>query len=122
MSSADHPYSEAFNAGECVFISGALSVDEAGKSVEGRQQSVDAALATLQRRLAIAGIGLEHVVKTVYYATDVSLRDEANMQFLDRFNEPRPARTFVGVSELPYGCQVEIEAVAMLQPVRSTDD
>lgn len=119
MAPHEHPYTEAFDAGDYVFISGALSVDVDGTPVPGRQQSVDAALATLKRRLATAGIGLEHVVRTVYYTTDVSLRDEANTQFFNKFEEPRPARTFVAVSALPYGCQVEIEAVAAKRPVRS---
>ena len=118
MSSTEHPYSEAFVSDPYVFISGALSVDAEGTAVEGRREAVDAALVKLEARLALAGLGLEHVVKTVYYAIDVSLRDEANASFLDRFAEPRPARSFIGVSALPYGCTVEIEAVAVKQPVR----
>ena len=66
----------------------------------------------LAARLGTVGLGLEHVVKATYFATDISLRDEANEQYVEVFAEPRPARSFVGVAELPYGAIVEIEAVA----------
>ena len=55
---------------------------------------------------------LADVVKVTYYVTDLSLRDEANEQFLGTWSEPRPARTFVGVKDLPYGATVEIDAIA----------
>lgn len=107
-----HPYSPAFDADGTVYVSGALSVDEQGVAVPGRRAALDAALANLTARLATVGLGLEHVVKTTYFATDVTLRDEANEQYAEVFTAPRPARSFVGVSALPYGATVEIEAVA----------
>jgi 2-iminobutanoate/2-iminopropanoate deaminase len=82
-----HPYSPAFAAGGLIYVSGALSVDVAGVAVD--------------------------VVKTTYFVTDISLRDEANEQYERVFSQPRPARSFVGVAALPYGATVEIEAVAM---------
>lgn len=73
------------------------------------------------------GLDLADVVKTTYVVTDVTLRDEADDQFAEVFAEPRPARSFVEVSRLPYGATVEIEAVArwraprglMVRPGRS---
>src|SRR5699024_3618021 len=59
-------------------------------------------------RLAPAGATLDDVVKLVNYVTDLSLREEANEQLLAAFSDPRPARTFVEVSGLPYGSTVEI--------------
>ncbi len=116
---ADHPYTAAMVVGDVTYVSGALSVDEQGVAVSGRRAALDAALETLRRRLATAGLGLEHVVKATYFVTDVTLRDEANAQFLESFAEPRPARTFLEVSRLPYGADVEIEAVAHSAPVRA---
>lgn len=107
-----HPYSPAFDDNGIVYVSGALSVDDSGVAVPGRRPALDAALRNLAARLGTVGLGLEHVVKTTYFATDVSLRDEANEQYVEAFSVPRPARSFVGVSELPYGATVEIEAVA----------
>jgi 2-iminobutanoate/2-iminopropanoate deaminase len=105
-------------AGDYVFVSGALSVDSEGQRVKGPERALAAALARLEERLATAGLGLEHVVQMVYYATNISLRDQANRQFIDVFLEPRPARSFVGVAALPYGASVEIEAIAYVHSVR----
>ncbi|WP_137722793.1 RidA family protein [Prescottella subtropica] len=111
--SADHPYSPAFVAGGFVFVSGALSVTADGVAVPGRTEALDAAIDRMVDRLATVGGELKDVVKLTYFVTDLSLRDEANQQFERIFDAPRPARTFVGVSGLPYGATVEIDAVAV---------
>lgn len=109
----EHPYTAAYETTDgVVYVSGALSVDAAGVAVGGRREALDAALAKLVERLGTVGLGLEHVAKATYFVTDVSLRTEANAQFLDVFDAPRPARSFVEVSALPYGATVEVEAVA----------
>ncbi|HET7529344.1 MAG TPA: RidA family protein [Mycobacteriales bacterium] len=110
--SDDHPYTAAVAVGDVVFVSGALNVDAEGTVVPGRREALDAALETLRRRLATVDLDLEHVVKATYFVTDLTLRDEANAQFRERFGAPKPARTFVEVSRLPYGATVEIDAVA----------
>ncbi len=106
-----HPYSPATAVAGFAFVSGALSVDGDGVAVDGRRAALDAAAARLTERLATVGMGLADVVKTTYFVTDVSLREEANEQYEEMFDEPRPARSFVEVAKLPYGATVEIEAV-----------
>lgn len=119
----DHPYSEAVRRGAFVFASGSLPLDEQGGIVGGRRPALDAALRTLERRLASAGAGLDEVVSLTYFVTDISLRDEANDQFVEAFRDPRPARNFVGVADLPYEATVEITAIAVadrvVEPPRS---
>jgi 2-iminobutanoate/2-iminopropanoate deaminase len=110
--SAEHPYTEAYDDDGVVYVSGALSVDPDGKVVGGRRPALEAALEKLRDRLGTVGLGLADVVKTTYFVTDVTLRDEANEQYADAFPEPRPARSFVEVARLPYGASVEIEAIA----------
>lgn len=110
----EHPYSPACAAAGFVFVSGALSVDADGQAVAGRREALDAAIDRMIERLATAGGRLEHVVKLTYFVTDVTLRDEANRQFERLFSEPRPARTFLEVSRLPYGATVEIDCIAHL--------
>lgn len=108
----EHPYTAAYDDDGVVYVSGALSVDADGLAVPGRRPALDAALAKLRERLGTVGLDLQHVVKATYFVTDVSLRDEANDQFIEAFAAPRPARSFVEVRALPYGATVEIEAVA----------
>lgn len=112
MSGQEHPYSPATVAAGMVYVSGALSVDGACRPVAGRRQALDAAMDRLAERLGTVGATLADVVRATYFVTDISLRDEANRQYLDVFEAPRPARTFIEVSRLPYGATVEIEAVA----------
>jgi 2-iminobutanoate/2-iminopropanoate deaminase len=73
---------------------------------------LDAALKNLAARLATVNLTLADVVKLTYFVTDITLRDEANQQLIEHFAHPRPARTFVEVSRLPYGASVEIDAIA----------
>lgn len=53
-------------------------------------------------------------MKLTYFVTNMSLRDCANEQYRQQWATPRPACTFVGVSELPYGATVEIDAIAQV--------
>ncbi|MGF6886538.1 2-iminobutanoate/2-iminopropanoate deaminase [Nocardia sp. GAS34] len=112
---AQHPYSPAVVAGGFAFVSGALSVDENYVPVPGREAALDAAVQRTSERLATVGGTLADIVKLTYYVTDLSLREEANRQFLELFAAPRPARTFVEVSGLPYGATVEIDAIAQVR-------
>ncbi len=109
---SEHPYSPARAVGGFVFVSGALSIDEYGTAVEGTLPALDAAMQRLSERLATAGATLADVVRTTYFVTDIAIRGEANRHYESTFETPRPARTFVEVSRLPYGASVEIEAIA----------
>ncbi|ROZ98102.1 RidA family protein [Gordonia sp. OPL2] len=107
-----HPYSPAFAVAGFGFVSGALSVDEDGRAVDGVEPALDAAMARLTERLGTIDMALRDVVKTTYFVTDVTLRDAANRHYEKTFDAPRPARSFVEVAALPYGATVEIEAIA----------
>lgn len=115
---SDHPYSPATRIGNLVFVSGALSVDSDYQPVAGRREAMDAALERLGERLATVDATLADVVKLIYFVTDVTLRDEANDQLRAAFTAPRPARSFVEVSGLPYGSTVEIDATAVVNAPR----
>ncbi|WP_024796029.1 RidA family protein [Tomitella biformata] len=110
-----HPYSPAVAVGGLAFVSGALSIDADGVAVPGRREALDAAIDRMTERLATVGGTLADVVKLTYFVTDVTLRDEANRQYERLFAHPRPARTFMEVSALPYGATVEIDAIASLE-------
>jgi enamine deaminase RidA (YjgF/YER057c/UK114 family) len=108
----EHPYSATATIGDVVFVSGCLPVDEQENLVEGRKEALDAALATVGRRLATIGLSLANVVKLNYFVTDMSDRALANDQYVATWPEPRPARSIVGVAGLPRGASVEIDAIA----------
>jgi enamine deaminase RidA (YjgF/YER057c/UK114 family) len=119
MSDPQHPYSDAVVANGLVFVSGSLPLDADGAVVPGGRAAMDAAMEQLKQRMATVGVGLADVVKLTYFVTDMALRDLANEQFIELWSEPRPARTVVGVAELPRGVVVEIDAVAKVSDDRS---
>lgn len=108
----NHPYSEAIQAGGLVLLSGCLPVTPDGTLATGKREALDAALDTARRRLETLGLGLDNLVKLTYYVTDIALREHANHQYVETWSPPRPARTVVAVAELPYGANVEIDAIA----------
>ena len=113
MSQTEHPYSLAYEKNGIVYISGATTIDySTHKPIPGRREALDAALAEIVKRLASVGLDLSHVVKVTYYLLDVTLRNEANQQFEERFSHPRPARTVVGISSIPYGGTAVIDVIA----------
>ncbi|MFI7673455.1 RidA family protein [Actinophytocola sp. NPDC049390] len=115
MTDPQHPYSDAVVANGLVFVSGSLPLAADGSVVPGGRAAMDAAMAQLEQRMATVGVGLADVVKLTYFVTDMALRDFANEQYIELWNEPRPARTVVGVAELPRGAVVEIDAVARVR-------
>lgn len=113
MSTSDHPYSFVFEKDGIAYVSGAASIDyETHLPVAGRREAVERTLDEVQGRLSSIGLGLENIVKLTYFLTDLTLRNEANDQLVERFDHPRPARTTVQVAGLPYGATVAIEAIA----------
>jgi len=111
------PYSQAIRAGEFVFASGQIPlVPETGKIVAGEiEDETRQVLANLAAVLEAAGSGLDRVVKATVYLTDLSLFPRVNAIYAEAFHfDPAPARVTVGVSALPLGAQVEIDAVALV--------
>lgn len=113
MSTSEHPYALVAEKDGIVYVSGATSIDyTTHQPVAGRREALDAALAEVRKRLASVGLDLAHVVKLTYFLTDLTLREEANAQYREHFAASRPARSVVGVSAIPYGGVVVIDAIA----------
>lgn len=108
------PYSQAIEAQGLVFVSGQIPLDTGGKmagaDVAGQTEQV---LENLAAVLSADGLGLENVVKTTVFMTDLGQFAAMNEVYGRFFQEPFPARATVQVSALPKGALVEIEAVAV---------
>ena len=109
------PYSQAVRAGQLLFVSGQIPLDEHGQLVSGSIEAQTArVLENLRAILSAGGAGLEHVVKTTIYLTDLTDFAAVNGVYARYFSEPFPARATVQVAALPKGANVEIDAVASL--------
>lgn len=109
------PYSQGIRAGGFVFVSGQVPVDpDTGQVVEGGVgKQTERCLTSLAAILAAAGSGLERVVKTTVFMTDLARFAEMNAVYEQFFPQDPPARATVQVVALPRGVAVEIEAVAL---------
>ncbi|MEN9979608.1 MAG: RidA family protein [candidate division WOR-3 bacterium] len=109
------PYSPAVIAGEFVWTSGQLGIDpRTGELVPGGiEAETEQVLKNLAAVLEAAGSGLDRVVKTMIFITDMNQFARVNAVYARYFQEPYPARSTVQVSALPKGAMVEIEAVAL---------
>ena len=109
-------YSQAVRAGQTVYLSGQIALDPAtGQLVGG---DVDAQIhrvfENLRAVVSAAGGGFEHCVKLTVYLTTMTNFPRVNEVMAQYFSKPYPARAAVGVSELPRGALIEIDAILVL--------
>jgi len=109
------PLSQAVKAGGFIFISGQVPVDSKTRKVVSEDFAVQTrfVLDSLKGIAEAAGASLAQVVKTTVFLTDMARFEEMNRIYREYFPEEPPARTCIGVKELPRSSQIEIEAVAL---------
>jgi 2-iminobutanoate/2-iminopropanoate deaminase len=110
------PYSQGVVAGCLLFISGQIPLDPvSGAVVEGDfKDKVRRVLDNVKAVVEAAGGSLRDVVKVTVYLRDMSLFQDFNSVYQEYFPEDPPARAVVGVSSLPRGVDVEVEAIAYI--------
>ena len=110
-------YTDAVRAGELLFLSGIVPVDEGGRLVGGDDvvSQATAVFEGLRRVLAVAGCSPGDVVKVTVFLTDVDDRAAINPVRQAFFGAARPASTLIEVSRLAVpGAKIEVDAVAVL--------
>jgi len=108
------PYSQAVVANGFVFCSGQIPLKADGTIVASsiRDQATQV-MTNLKAVLEATGSGLDKVVKTTIYLTDLKYFQAVNEVYGGYFTENPPARATVQVSALPKGVEIEIEAIAI---------
>jgi enamine deaminase RidA (YjgF/YER057c/UK114 family) len=106
-------YSRAVRIGHQVFVSGTTARPP---HLDGDAYAqAKAALAVIADVLAEAGAGLQHVVRTVVYVTDMADTPSVARAHSEVFDRIRPASTLVQVGALtPASARVEIEVTAVI--------
>lgn len=110
------PYSQAVKVGNTIYASGQIPLDPAsGNLVDGDFGAhVRRVLENLRAVLKQAGAEFRHVTKATVYLTDLGNFQALNAIYAEVFGDHKPARSTVGVAQLPKGADVEIDLIAVL--------
>jgi 2-iminobutanoate/2-iminopropanoate deaminase len=114
------PYSQAICFDNFVFTAGQVGLDPATMEIVegGLEAQTRQVLTNLGHVLESAGSGLNSVIKTTVFLKDMTDFPRMNSIYAEFFPENPPARSTVQVAALPRDALVEIECIALLNPVR----
>jgi len=110
-------YARAVQVGDVVHVSGTTGTDPSGKVLapgDMYAQTVQT-IRNIENALKRLGLGLEHVVRTRIYVTQIDRWEEVAKAHVEFFGEVHPATSLIGVSRLidpEMLVEIEAEAVA----------
>ena len=107
-------YAQATVFKDLIFVSGQLPITPDGKKITGdissqTRQVLDNVKAILEE----ADSGLEGVLKSTVYVSDISLWGTVNDIYAAYFKDHKPARAVVPTRDLHYGFLIEMEVIAV---------
>lgn len=110
------PYSQAVRVGNTVYFSGQIPLDPAtGDMIEGSiAPQTRRVFDNLKAVAEAAGGSLDKIVRVGIYVTNLGHFATVNEVMAEYFEEPYPARSTIEVSALPKMCDVEIDAIMVL--------
>lgn len=108
------PYSQGVVSGGLLFTSMQIPLDPASGEMVGRTatEQVRRCLENIKAIVEGAGGGMEDIVKTTIYMTEIAQFGAVNQVYADFFADNLPARGVIEVSALPKGALIAVEAVA----------
>jgi 2-iminobutanoate/2-iminopropanoate deaminase len=106
------PYTPIVRAGDWLIVSGQIGITDGKLVGGGTRGELGQAITNLAGQLATKDATLDQVVKTTVFLRHMSDYTIMNEVYVAAFGDHRPARSAIGVAELPIGALVEIEAWA----------
>ena len=108
------PYSQAIEYNGLIITSGQLPIDPAtGAFPETVEEQTRQSLMNVKAILEAAGSGMEKIIKTTVFLSDMNNFAAMNGVYAQFFSEGAyPARSAVEVARLPKDALVEIEVIA----------
>ena len=108
------PYTPVVRAGDWLVVSGQVGIVDGRLVAGGVAGELRQAIANLRALLEANGASLDRVVKTTVFLRHMSDYALMNEVYVESFGDHRPARSAIGVAELPLGALVEVEAWAFV--------
>jgi 2-iminobutanoate/2-iminopropanoate deaminase len=110
------PYSQAVRSGNMLFLSGQIALDpKSGNLIEGDFAAQSRRVFdNLRAVLRAGGADFGNVTRATVYLTDLGNFQTLNAIYAEYFGNHKPARSTVGVAQLPRGAQVEVDLIAAL--------
>jgi 2-iminobutanoate/2-iminopropanoate deaminase len=106
------PYTPVVEAGEWIVVSGQVGLVDGRLADGGLAGQCVQAMANLRAQLESVGASLDDVVKTTVFLRHMTDYPRMNELYMEAFGDHRPARSAIGVAELPLGALFEVEAWA----------
>jgi 2-iminobutanoate/2-iminopropanoate deaminase len=113
------PYSQAVRIGNFVFCSGQIPLDpKTAQIVQGDiKTQTQRVMENISAVLRAEGLTFENIVKTTIFLTNLGDFQTVNELYGSYFKSDPPARSTVQVSALPKEANVEIEVIAVANPI-----
>jgi 2-iminobutanoate/2-iminopropanoate deaminase len=107
------PYSQAVVVNGIIYTSGQIALDPVTGELVGNtiEEQAEQVMKNLVAILEEAGTKPENAIKTLCFLTDIDDFAAFNEVYARYFTE-KPARSCVGVKELPKGAICEVEVIA----------
>ena len=108
------PYSQAVRANGFLFVSGQIAVNPDTEQIVagGIEAQARQVFENLSAILGAAGSGLDKVVKTTVFLTNLDDFPKLNRIYEEYFGKSKPTRSTVQVVRLPKEVLLEIDAIA----------
>ncbi len=112
-------YSQAIKINGMVFISGQIPLDPETMSFPdgGIDQQIIQVFSNLKAIAQTAGGDLSAIVKLTVFLTNLNDFEMVNKTMSTFFEPPFPARAVVGVTALPKGANIEVDAILALADI-----
>ncbi|MFC1555468.1 Rid family detoxifying hydrolase [candidate division KSB1 bacterium] len=109
-------YSQAVVHNGLVYVAGQLPIDPASgeKKLGTIGEQTEQVLKNMQAILEASGSGLDKVLKTTVYISDIENWGDVNNVYTRYFGDHKPARVVVPTRELHFGFMIEMECVAVV--------
>ncbi len=109
-------YSQAVKVGKTVYLSGQIGLDPSSGEMKAPdvREEITQIFKNLTAVVKASGGELKNIVKLTIYLKDFEHFPIVNEVMSQFFQEPYPARTTIGVRDLPRNAEVEVDSIMVL--------